>query len=100
MREMSLREFRQVMGVIDDILAAHGEVILTRHGRPMAKVIALPERVAHLEPPVPLAVTSGRGRRAASSRTRGYRSLAESASESSTRASDLGSSPAKKSGPG
>jgi antitoxin (DNA-binding transcriptional repressor) of toxin-antitoxin stability system len=44
MREMSLREFRQVMGVIDDVLAAHGELILTRHGRPIAKVVPLPDR--------------------------------------------------------
>jgi prevent-host-death family protein len=42
MREMSLREFRQVMGVIDEVLAAHGELTITRHGRPIAKVVPLP----------------------------------------------------------
>lgn len=41
MREMSLREFRQVMGVIDELLAAHGELTITRHGRPIAKVVPL-----------------------------------------------------------
>jgi prevent-host-death family protein len=67
MREMSLREFRQVMGVIDEVLAAHGELTITRHGRPIAKVVPVPERGPEVErptarPPAREMVLSGKRR--------------------------------------
>jgi antitoxin (DNA-binding transcriptional repressor) of toxin-antitoxin stability system len=38
MREMSIRELRDSLSSIDEILARAGEVLVTRHGRPVARL--------------------------------------------------------------
>lgn len=39
MRELSVREMRAGYGAIAEALEADGEVVLTRHGKPFAKVV-------------------------------------------------------------
>ncbi len=39
MREMSVRELRESLSSIGDIVEREQEVVLTRHGRPVAKLI-------------------------------------------------------------
>ena len=47
MREMSIREVRAALSSIDEIVERDGEVVLTRHGRPLVKVVPLkPARTA------------------------------------------------------
>ena len=41
MRELSVREMRAGYGAIVEALAVEGEVILTHHGKPFAKVVPL-----------------------------------------------------------
>jgi prevent-host-death family protein len=44
MREMSIRELRSSLSSIDEIVEREGEVVLTRHGRPLGKLIPLQPR--------------------------------------------------------
>ena len=39
MRELSVREMRAGYGAISEALEADGEVVLTHHGKPFAKVV-------------------------------------------------------------
>ena len=41
MRTMSIRELRAALSSVDDIFHDSGEVIVTRHGRPIAKLCPL-----------------------------------------------------------
>jgi prevent-host-death family protein len=41
MREMSIRELRDSLSSIDEIVERDHEITLTRHGRPLAKIVAL-----------------------------------------------------------
>ncbi len=41
MREFSVREMRAGYGAIAEALATDGEVVLTHHGKPFAKVVPL-----------------------------------------------------------
>ncbi len=41
MRELSVREMRAGYGAITDALETDGELILTHHGKPFAKVVPL-----------------------------------------------------------
>jgi prevent-host-death family protein len=41
MREMSVRELRDSLPSIGEIVGRDGEVVVTRHGRPIAKVVPL-----------------------------------------------------------
>jgi antitoxin (DNA-binding transcriptional repressor) of toxin-antitoxin stability system len=41
MRELSVREMRAGYGAISEALATDGELILTHHGKPFAKVVPL-----------------------------------------------------------
>lgn len=41
MREMSVRELRDSLSSLGEILDRDGEVVLTRHGRPMARLVPL-----------------------------------------------------------
>lgn len=44
MREMSIRELRDNLAGIDDVVEREGEVTVTRHGRPVAKIVPLRQR--------------------------------------------------------
>ncbi len=47
MREMSVRELRDSLSSIGEIVEREGEVLLTRHGRPLVRLVALnPSRSA------------------------------------------------------
>ena len=41
MRQLSVREMRAGFGAISEALEAEGELILTHHGKPFAKVVPL-----------------------------------------------------------
>jgi prevent-host-death family protein len=41
MRTMSIRELRDSLSFIGEIVSRDGEVVLTRHGRPLAKLVSL-----------------------------------------------------------
>jgi antitoxin (DNA-binding transcriptional repressor) of toxin-antitoxin stability system len=42
MRRMTVREMRAALGRLDELLHEEGEVVITRHGKPVARVVALP----------------------------------------------------------
>lgn len=47
MRTMSIRELRDSLSFIGEIADREGEVVLTRHGRPLARLVSLsPNRSA------------------------------------------------------
>jgi prevent-host-death family protein len=47
MRTMSIRELRDSLSFIGEIADREGEVVLTRHGRPLARLVSLsPGRTA------------------------------------------------------
>ena len=47
MRTMSIRELRDSLSSIGEIADREGEMILTRHGRPLARLVSLhPRKVA------------------------------------------------------
>ena len=51
MREMSIRELRDSLSSIGEIVERDGEVLLTRHGRPVVKLVAVnPCRTAPVTP--------------------------------------------------
>jgi prevent-host-death family protein len=41
MRTMSIREIRAELGRLGEVLEYEGEVVVTRHGRPIARVLPL-----------------------------------------------------------
>jgi prevent-host-death family protein len=41
MRTMSIRELRAELGQLGEVLEDEGEVVVTRHGRPIARVLPL-----------------------------------------------------------
>lgn len=41
MRTMSIREVREALPKLDNLIACEGEVIITRRGRPIAKLVPL-----------------------------------------------------------
>jgi len=41
MRTMSIREMRSELGRLGEVLESEGEVVVTRHGRPIARVLPL-----------------------------------------------------------
>ena len=41
MRTMSIREIRAELGRLGEVLESEGEVVVTRHGRPIARVLPL-----------------------------------------------------------
>ncbi len=44
MKELSVREMRASIGRLDEIVAVAGELVISRHGRPIARVLPIPER--------------------------------------------------------
>ncbi len=44
MKEMSIREMRAELGRLGEVLEIEGEVVITRHGVPIAKVVPLGAR--------------------------------------------------------
>lgn len=44
MRSMSIREIRENLVNIEQVIAREGEVTVTRHGRPVAKIVPLRQR--------------------------------------------------------
>ena len=43
-RQMSIRQLREALTSLDQIIEREGELIVTRHGRPLAKVVSLNPR--------------------------------------------------------
>lgn len=41
MKEVSVREVRSVLAHLDEVLATEGELVITRHGRPIARLLPL-----------------------------------------------------------
>jgi len=41
MREMSIRELRGALSSLDEIVERDGELLVTRHGKPVARVVPL-----------------------------------------------------------
>jgi prevent-host-death family protein len=41
MRTISIREIRAELGRLGEVLESEGEVVVTRHGRPIARVLPL-----------------------------------------------------------
>ncbi len=41
MRQMSIRQLRDALSSLEEIVDREGEVVVTRHGRPLAKVVSL-----------------------------------------------------------
>ncbi len=48
MKQLNIREVRQELAHLDELLALEGEVVITRHGKPIARV--LPAEPAHTIP--------------------------------------------------
>ena len=41
MKQMTIRETRAAIGRIDELVEAHGEIVVTRHGRPLARIVTM-----------------------------------------------------------
>ena len=41
MREISVRQLREALTSLEQIVEREGELVVTRHGRPLAKVVSL-----------------------------------------------------------
>ena len=41
MKNLNIREIRHELAHLDELLAREGEVILTRHGKPIARVLPI-----------------------------------------------------------
>ena len=39
MKQVSVREVRSVLAHLDEVLAVEGELVITRHGRPIARLL-------------------------------------------------------------
>jgi len=46
MKSLSIREVRKELAQLDELLARDGEVIVTRHGRPIARLLPLASRLS------------------------------------------------------
>jgi antitoxin (DNA-binding transcriptional repressor) of toxin-antitoxin stability system len=57
MRQVTVREMREMLPTIEAALEADGEIVLTRRGRPIARLMALTEN-----PPARLSTASLRAR--------------------------------------
>ena len=44
MRRLSIRETRAALGSIESLLRTEGEIVITRHGRPVARVLPVRRR--------------------------------------------------------
>lgn len=44
MRELSVREMRAALGRLDELVARSGEVVVTRHGQPIARILPIQGR--------------------------------------------------------
>lgn len=51
MKIINIREIRQELGRLDDLLAREGEVILTRHGKPIARMLPIAPKSGTLRLP-------------------------------------------------
>lgn len=64
MRALSIREVRAALGRIEEIVEEEGELLITRHGKPVARIVPLdrvrpiPPRRALRESMPPLPVSS------------------------------------------
>lgn len=45
MNELSVRQMRAAIGRLDKLVAESGELIITRHGRPIARVLPITDSV-------------------------------------------------------
>lgn len=41
MRELSIREMRAALGRLDELVEDAGEVVVTRHGKPVARILPI-----------------------------------------------------------
>jgi antitoxin (DNA-binding transcriptional repressor) of toxin-antitoxin stability system len=48
MKELSVRDMRANIGRLDELVAAEGELVICRHGRPIARVLPMAQ---HRQPP-------------------------------------------------
>jgi antitoxin (DNA-binding transcriptional repressor) of toxin-antitoxin stability system len=48
MKELSVRDMRANIGRLDELVAAEGELVICRHGRPIARVLPMAQ---HRKPP-------------------------------------------------
>ncbi len=46
MRSLSIREVRAALGNIEDLVEREGELVITRHGKPVARLVPLEKRRA------------------------------------------------------
>lgn len=44
MKTLSIREARAALGHLDELLEANGDLVLTRHGRPIARILPITGR--------------------------------------------------------
>ncbi len=45
MKNLSIREIRKELAQLDELVAREGEVVVTRHGRPIARLLPLPSKL-------------------------------------------------------
>ena len=43
MKQVSIRAVRSVLSQLDEVLAAEGELVITRHGKPIARLLPVGE---------------------------------------------------------
>jgi prevent-host-death family protein len=43
MKELTIREMRANMGRLDELVAAEGELVISRRGRPIARILPMSE---------------------------------------------------------
>lgn len=43
MKQVSIRTVRSVLSQLDEVLAAEGELVITRHGKPIARLLPVGE---------------------------------------------------------
>jgi antitoxin (DNA-binding transcriptional repressor) of toxin-antitoxin stability system len=46
MNEISIREARNALGHLDEFLAENGEMIITRHGKRIARILPMRENIS------------------------------------------------------
>lgn len=51
MKNINIREIRQELAHLDELLAREGEVILTRHGKPIARMLPIAQESGTLRLP-------------------------------------------------
>ena len=45
MKNLSIREVRKELAQLDQLLSREGEIVVTRHGRPIARLLPLPSKL-------------------------------------------------------